>query len=323
MYIGGVEQRLLGRSDLQVSAIGFGAWQLGGHGWGQVSRTDGIAAVRRALERGVTLFDTADVYGLGESERVLSEALGHARHETVIATKFGVRIDAEGRASKDISTAHLQKALAGSLERLKIEAIPLYQVHWPDGITPVAQVLDALEGVRARGMIRWYGLSNFPAEEVAAAAAWPGLASVQLRFNLIDAPAARPVLAAARAAGIGSLAHTALAQGLLAGRRGSSESFPVTDVRSRSPYFRSDELAANLPLVRRLENLASRLGRTPGQVALRWVIDSPGISSALCGCKTSGQVDQNCAIDFELSASDRRELEGALPSPDGDPSPHR
>ena len=147
---------------MTVSRLAFGCWAMGGHGYGTVDDAESIAAVKKALELGINFFDTADVYGFGHSERILSEALDSRRHDVVIATKFGVSWDDSGKTRKDCSPKRLVEALEGSLRRLRVECIPLYQIHWHDGITPVPDLMETLLRCREAGKIRYIGCSNFP-----------------------------------------------------------------------------------------------------------------------------------------------------------------
>ena len=156
-----MEFRRLNNTNLEISRIGFGCWAIGGHGYGQVEETDAIAAIRKAVGEGINFFDTADVYGFGQSEKILSKALGHTRHKVVIATKFGVNWNDEGETFKDISAKHVKEAVEASLKRLEIESIPLYQVHWYDGKTPIEETLEVLNKCKKEGKIQNIGVSNF------------------------------------------------------------------------------------------------------------------------------------------------------------------
>src|SRR5947207_3407434 len=158
-----MEYRKLAFTDLEVSRVGFGGWAISGHGWGPVDDRESAAAVQRALDLGINLFDTADVYGFGHSEEVLASALGDERRHAVIATKFGVTWDARGRVSRDVSPPRVVAALEASLRRLRLDCIPLYQVHWPDGATPVAATMEALRRCQEAGKVRWIGCCNFSA----------------------------------------------------------------------------------------------------------------------------------------------------------------
>jgi len=151
-----MEYRRLGLTGLRISRVGFGCWAIGGHGYGLVTEKDFSAAVKEALDLGINFFDTADVYGFGRSERILAKALGSRRKEVVIATKFGVAWNKQGQTYKDCSPRRAEQALEGSLNRLKIDCIPLYQIHWHDGITPIPEIMQALLKFQWQGWMLFY-----------------------------------------------------------------------------------------------------------------------------------------------------------------------
>jgi aryl-alcohol dehydrogenase-like predicted oxidoreductase len=302
-----VEYRRL-TADRAVSVVGFGCWAIGGHGYGEVDDNTSIAAVRKAWDAGVNLFDTADIYGFGHSETVLSEALGNDRHSAVIATKFGVAWDESGRIWRDSSAARAREALEASLRRLKIERIPLYQVHWPDGSVPLDDTLAELERQREAGKIEMIGVSNFGATEILSA---PTVrpTSAQYGFNLVDRTRG-PDIARCQEAGIGVLAYGVLARGILSGKFESAQEFAPGDTRAKDPLFRGEALRRALDGARLLRETAHRAHVTPAQVAIRWAIDQPGITSAIVGAKTPEQVSENVlSLRMTLVDEDRRQLD--------------
>jgi len=179
-----MEYTFLGKSDLKVSRLGFGCCPMGGHGWGKVPKDKLRDAVSAALDIGINFFDTADIYGLGESERLLGAFLKGRRKETVIATKFGVRKDKKGRTFYDSSPEWMNKSLDGSLARLGVECIDLYQVHYIDERTPLEDTVAALEAKRIEGKIKYYGFSNITISDLAGWDAWPGAVSFQEEYSL-------------------------------------------------------------------------------------------------------------------------------------------
>lgn len=304
----------LANSDLIVSRIAFGCEPLGGTDWGSVDEREGRAAVQRALELGINFFDTADVYGLGQSERVLSEALGRRRHEIVIATKFGVNWQDNpngGRARTffDSSPERVVVALENSLRRLRIDCIPLYVIHWPDPKTPIAHTMDALARCREAGKVRYIGVSNFPPNMIKQAHEFVKLSCVELPYNLIDRRAERELLPCCAELGISVLAYGPLAQGLLTGKYGPDARFGPDDRRSRLPHFQGDSLKKKLRAVQVLKELAARYNRTPSQLAVRWVLDNQTVSCAIVGAKSPVQIEDNVgALGWSLSAADRERL---------------
>ncbi|MBM3776992.1 MAG: aldo/keto reductase [Acidimicrobiia bacterium] len=293
----------LGSDGPLVSRIGFGCEPLGGTDWGPVDVSGIRAAVREAVDAGVTLFDTADVYGLGLSEERLAEALDTRRHQVVVATKGGVRwrwagTSRRAETRRDNSAAAIADAVEGSLRRLKLERIPLYFVHWPDGRTPVEETMAALLRCVEAGKIGWIRCSNFSSAEVTAALARAPVAAVQLPFSLFDRRAV-PALEDARHRGLLTVAYGCLARGLLGGRYSRATRFDPTDRRSRLPPLS----VAEERLLEHLGHRASAAGLRPAQAALQWVLGSGLVSAAVVGIKSVAQLRENLAalderIDF-------------------------
>jgi aryl-alcohol dehydrogenase-like predicted oxidoreductase len=308
------ERTQIGRSGLRVSRIGFGCCPMGGHGWGEVDEGLVIAAVHRALDLGVQLFDTADVYGFGRSEELLSRALGARRHEVVIASKFGVRWSASGKISRDSSPAYLEEALHDSLRRLRVERIPLYQIHWPDPSTPLEATLAALERYRGQGKIGAIGLSNFGPAEVDAAARLCRVESLQTQYSLACRDVERWLEEKARTQDLAVLTWGSLAQGLFSGKYGAATRFPESDRRHRYDNFLGERFQRNLKVVESLRELARIYGRTPAQVALRWLLDAPGVSVALTGIKRPEQIEENAGAMGWWLAPEHRERLSAIAS---------
>jgi aryl-alcohol dehydrogenase-like predicted oxidoreductase len=284
--------------DLSVPAgrIVFGAEPLGGTDWGNVDLAVVRRAVQHAWERGVNAFDTADVYGLGRSERELAAALGPNRHEALIITKFGVAWDdtAPGRArtTYNSSPAHLRHALHASLRRLRLESIPLLLVHYHDGRTPLDDTIEELEQQRAAGLLQAWGFSNHSESLVRECARLP--AAVQCEFSLV-ARGEQDLLKYAHGAGVSTLTYGGLARGLMSGKYGPNAEFPKSDRRSRLPGFSAEALSGHQPLLARLRAVADQAGCTPAQVALRWCLDRPFVDLVVVGFKDPTQVDE--AID--------------------------
>lgn len=299
----------LGHSDLHVSRIAFGCWAMGGFGWGHVDDQESIAAVRRALAHGVNFFDTADVYGLGHSEEVLANALGDERHEAIISTKGGVAWTEDGRTRRDISPQAIIGALEGSLRRLKLDCIPLYHIHWPDGRTPIASAVEALVRCREAGKLRWIGCSNFSVSQMEEAQSVSPLVSLQAPYNLLEREAGVAVLPYCAAEDIAMLAYGPLAQGFLSGKYDQISQFDASDVRSRNRSLQAGAMETNTATMSRVKALAARLDKSPAQVAIRWVLDEPNIACALTGVKTVAQIEENVgAVGWTLSPEDRRYL---------------
>lgn len=286
----------LGAAGPAISRLGMGCWAIGGHGWGAVNDADSVAAVRYALENGVTFFDTADTYGLGKSETLLTQALGASRSEVVIASKGGVRWNDTGKIWTDISPAYLRVAVENSLRRLQLDCIPLYYIHKPDGITPIQESVAALEQMRKEGKIGSIGIANFTGSELALALQVAPISAIQVRLNLFDQGASE-LLSLCKKHAVSLVAWGALADGLLTGKFTKDIRFSSDDHRSRMAEFSGERFVKNLKAVGLLDQLAVSRNRQVAQLALRWVLDYSEMTCALFGAKTKQQVVQNLGAD--------------------------
>lgn len=303
----------LGKTDLTVSRIGFGCWAIGGHGYGPVDDQESIRVIRKALSLGINFFDTADVYGFGHSEELLGKALGSEKNSVVIATKFGVNWDERGRTFRDTSPQRVVKALEGSLRRLKVDCIQLYQIHWFDGRTPIFETMEALKKCQAEGKIRYIGCCNFSFERVREACNSGQVESNQLIYSVIDRGFEEDIEKCSRVLGIGTIVYSVLARGLLSGKYKGTTQFGEKDTRARDPNFQGERLTALLRVVDKLQQLGIRYAKSPGQTAIRWVLDNPCVTSAIIGAKTLEQVLQNVgALCWKLELEDRQSLTDAV-----------
>lgn len=293
--------RRLGRSGLQVSAMGLGCWAIGGPfwkgdtpvGWGRVDDQQSIRAIHRALQLGVTLFDTADVYGCGHSERVLGQALAGRRNQVVIATKFGQTFDETTRQGTgyDVTPEYIQRACDASLKRLNVDVIDLYQLHVKDVDLAHAKIVrDVLEGLVAVGKIRWYGWSTDDAASAREFAAGEHCAAIQQRLNVLEGNL--ETLAVCEQFDLASINRSPLAMGLLTGKFTADTRFPEDDVRSR----RYDLAGAQADVLRRFADIQSILcadGRTSAQAALGWLWARSSKTIPIPGFKSVEQVEEN------------------------------
>jgi myo-inositol catabolism protein IolS len=295
----------LGETGEKISVVGFGGWAIGGHGYGKVEDTQSIVAINKALDCGINLFDTADIYGFGHSEEVLSKALGNRIKDVVVATKFGVRWDESGRTCKDCSVGYVRKALEGSLKRLKTECIPLYQLHWHDGVTPLSDVLEAMFRLREEGKIRHIGISNIPSLYFPESSLGWNVVSAQLQYSVADKRSSKDLAAFREKHRMATLAYSVLARGLLSGKYDKGESFGERDTRGKDPNFQ-EYFDKNAPIIEGIKMVSANYCKTPSQVAIRWVLDNPFVSCALVGIKNEEQVDENIgAIGWFLRNEDR------------------
>ncbi|MER7841244.1 aldo/keto reductase [Streptomyces sp. NPDC096040] len=298
--------RTLGRSGIRVSALGFGCWAIGGEwqdatgqplGWGRVDDEESVRAVRRALDLGVTFFDTADTYGAGHSERVLGRALGKHRDEVVVATKWGNVFDEEKRTltGVDDSPAYVRRALTASLRRLGTDHVDLYQLHLSDADPArAAELRDACEELVAEGLVRAYGWSTDDPDRAAVFAEGPHCTAVQCALNVLqDAP---QLLQVAEDLDLAAVNRSPLAMGLLGGRRGGTG---AGDIRSRPPAWLpgfGDGAGADPEWVARIEALRAVLtsgGRTLAQGALAWIWARSPRTVPIPGFRSVAQAEEN------------------------------
>lgn len=299
-----MEYITLHNSDLRVSRLCMGGCPMGGYGWGAVDEQMLLDAVHTALDEGVTFFDTADTYGLGQSERTLAKALGTARKEVVIASKFGVRVE-NGHTYYDNSPEYIEKAVCASLERLKSDYIDLYQIHYRDGKTPLGEVVEKLEELKKRGLIRAYGLSNiFAADIPEIRETVSRFTSFQDEYSLACRTHEKDILQIRDTLGMTPMTWGSLGQGILTGKYDRTCSFGSDDRRSREIYvnFHGKKLERNLKIVDELRKISVATGKSVAAVAIRFILDYLPDSVVLAGAKKPKQVISNAeAMDWHLS----------------------
>jgi len=309
----------LATTGLRLSRFVFGCEPLGGTDWGNVDLDKIKLAIRQAIAAGVNAFDVADVYGLGQAEKLLSKALGSELKTSVIITKFGLSWDASGpdqraKITKNCSASWVRKALEGSLRRLGIDCIPIYLVHWPDPKTPLEETFFELSRFQKEGKVRCLGVSNFSVHELVGAASLAKLELVQSGFSLLNAKTGVPQLRAANELGLKNFVYGSLAQGLFSLKYSPHTQFASDDRRHRLPQFTPEGWERNAALLKRLSQLSSELGRLPEQVAMRWCLDQPEIDGVVVGVKNPEQLARNIAsFDWQLESEQLNFLEQRLP----------
>jgi aryl-alcohol dehydrogenase-like predicted oxidoreductase len=299
----------LGKSGLTVSRICFGTWQFGGD-WGSIERDEAIAAVRAALDAGVTFFDTAQAYGFGDSEALLAEALGDDIHrdDVIVATKGGLRATDSG-VERDSSPELLRGGVEQSLGHLGVEAIDLYQVHWPDRGTPFEETGAALQQMVDEGKLRHVGVSNFSPAQMEELSRTIEVETDQPPYNLFNRGIEEDVLPWCREQDIGVLVYGPLSHGLLSGSFDPSK-LAADDWRRGHEPFEGEALRRNLEVVERLERFAEQRGHTLAQVAVAWVLAQPGVHVAITGARRPAHVDGIApAADIRLDAADLAEID--------------
>jgi aryl-alcohol dehydrogenase-like predicted oxidoreductase len=303
----------LGMTGLEVSPIAFGTWQLGGD-WGEFDERQAIAAIRRARERGINFFDTAQAYGFGASERLLGKALRdeleHHREELVIATKGGLRIDPEQGLVRDCSPAWLRQGVHESLYSLGVQYIDLYQVHWPDPHTPFAESAAALGELVDEGKIHHVGVSNFSVGEIAEFSRTLAVETLQPPYHLFRREIEADVLPYAREHDIGVLVYGPLAHGLLSGAMDAETTFAVGDWRAHSPLFSGEAFQRNLQTVAELERFAQGCGCSVSQLAIAWTLAHPAVQVAIVGSRSAAHIEESLgALDVQLAGEDLAEID--------------
>lgn len=310
-----MEYRNLGATDLRVSAVGFGGWPMGGtqvvDGYGGAAEDEVIAAVQRALDLGITCFDTAYAYGLGYGEELMAKALGPRRKDVVLVTKVGIYFDeATGKWRRDSRYATVVESVEGSLRRLKTECIDLYLVHWPDTETPFEEPMRAMSDLIAAGKIRYAGVSNFSAAQIAECLKTTRLAANQVGLNMFDRRWEPELLPYCQRQGIGIMAYGPLAHGLLTGTFTRQTTFDAKDWRAGGtifglPLFKGENFQKNLAVVERLKALAAERDKTLPQLAIAWVLRHEVVTVALVGARKPSEIEENVgAADWRLTAED-------------------
>jgi len=311
-----MEQRRIGTTDLVCSVVGFGTWEMSTTTYGEIDVTEASSAVNAAIDAGITLFDSAEVYGPYHSEEILAKALGPRRREITLVTKVGFTYTAEnkvaGRDSKhDSIIAHTE----GCLRRLNTDTIDLLLIHWPDHATPFEESMRALERLKADGKIRHYGVSNFNVAMMEACNRHGSIAVNQVGYHLFDRRMEAEVLPYCLEKQIGFMAYGSLGFGLLSGAFTPETTFVDWDWRSSGkafglPLFTHEDFLKELRVAERLKGLAARHGKSLPQLAIAWVLDNPAVSVALVGMRNERELQENiAAADWRLSAEDRGEIE--------------
>lgn len=273
--------------------------------WGEVDDRESIAAIHAALDAGINLIDTAPIYGLGHSESIIGKAVKSRRDKVVLATKCGLLFpkSPEQLPPRCLTKESVLKECEASLRRLRVDVIDLYQCHWPDPNTPIRETMEAMRWLLDAGKIRAIGVSNFSCEEIAAAREFAPVQCLQPPFSMIHRRAADDLLPFCVEHDMGVIAYSPLAKGLLTGKFDTTTEFQ--GIRARDPDFHGDAFQSHLDMIEKLRPIAQRNDKTLTQLVLRWTIDQPGITVAICGAKRSSQVLDNVgAIGWTLSEAD-------------------
>src|SRR5881392_119903 len=307
-----MQKRKLGKNNLEVSAIGLGCMGLS-FGYGPaVDKQQGISLIRAAVERGVTFFDTAEVYGPYTNEELVGEALAPFRDQVVIATKFGFKIENGKQAGLDSRPEHIREVAEASLKRLKTDVIDLFYQHRVDPDVPIEDVAGAVKDLIREGKVRHFGLSEPGVQTIRRAHAVQPVTAIQNEYSLWWRKSEEEVLPALEELGIGFVPYSPLGRGFLTGKMNEDTTFDSTDFRNTLPRFTPEARKANRALVDLLGEIAKRKKATPGQIALAWLLAQKPWIVPIPGTTKLKRLEENIgAASIELTADDLREIDSA------------
>jgi aryl-alcohol dehydrogenase-like predicted oxidoreductase len=315
-----MQTRQLGNSDLTITPLGVGAWAMGGSGWafswGPQDDNDSIAATRAGLDAGLNWIDTAAVYGLGHSEEVVGRAIAGVSPKPYVFTKCERIWDSTGQILKSLKKDSIQRECEASLKRLNVDAIDLYQIHWPEPDEDLEEGWEALVRLKEAGKVRNIGVSNCNASQLARISKLAVPTSLQPPYSMVSPEIEESILPYCDAHNIGVIVYSPMRNGLLSGgmTRDRVAALPEEDVRRRMPAFQEPNLSRNLALVEKLREIGKRHGRTPGEVAIAWTLRRPEVTAAIVGLRNAGQLSGVIgAAEFRLSEAEIGEIADSLP----------
>ena len=320
-----MELRNVGKSDVRITPMAFGAWAIGGWMWGSAEEKEAIEAIQAAFDGGITTIDTAPVYGFGKSEELVGRAMeGKPRDSYQILTKFGMNwmteegeyffdsIDNDGRPFKMHKWASKQKVMQeceDSLRRLKTDYIDLYQIHWPDNTTPISETFEAVQRLIEQGKVRAAGVCNYNVEQVEVALGTIQLVSNQVPYSLIKRDIEKNVLPQAIEKGLSIIPYSPLQRGLLTGKIKPGHKFEEGDTREGNHFYTPENIRRTNDLLEQIRPIAEEHNATLAQVVINWTINRPGIGCVLVGARNAQQVKDNLgALNFTLSPDEVKRI---------------
>jgi aryl-alcohol dehydrogenase-like predicted oxidoreductase len=306
----------LGQTGMVISRIGFGAWAIGGtgwwHAWGAQDDEESIAAIRHAVDLGINWIDTAPIYGLGHSEEVVGRALQGLDERPYVFTKASL-YEKDGGVAHSLKRDSIRREVEASLERLRLDVIDVYQIHWPDPDEDVEEAWTTFAELKAEGLVRHIGVSNFDVAQLRRAQAIAPVETLQPPYSLLERAIEDEILPFVQEEGIGVVTYSPMASGLLSGAMTAERiaALPDNDWRKDDPRFQEPELSRNLALVERLRAVGERHDTTPGAIAVAWTLHHPAVHGAIVGFRRSDQVDPLlAAANVDLSDEDLAAIAG-------------
>jgi aryl-alcohol dehydrogenase-like predicted oxidoreductase len=303
-----MQKKRLGNSDLELTAIGVGAWAIGGGGWafawGPQDDNESIAAIHAALDGGVNWIDTAAVYGLGHSEEVVARALEGRSNRPYVFTKCERVWNEKREISGVLKADSIGKECEASLRRLKLDVIDLYQIHWPQPDEDVEEGWGALVKLKQEGKVRWMGVSNFNPQQMERCRKIAPITSLQPPYSAISPEIEEETLPYCQERSIGVIVYSPMKSGLLSGKMTKErvEAFPVDDFRRKALNFQEPHLSRNLALQGLMKTIGARHGRSAGEVAIAWTLHNPAVTAAIVGMRSAEQAKGVLgALEFRLS----------------------
>ena len=308
-----MEHRRLGKSELNASVIGLGTWAIGGKFWGQTDEAAAIAAIQKALDSGVNLIDTAPIYGEGHSEEVVGKAIKGRRHQVILATKCGAGFKGPD-LFHNLTPKSIRKELEVSLRLLDTDVIDLYQCHFPDPNTPIEDTMEELARMKAEGKIRAIGVSNFDVALLTKAKKVAQIASNQVAYSLLNREIENELIPFCLEQDIGILTYGPMGGGILTGKYKQKPKFEPGDARTWFyNFYEEPQWSQVQALLKELEKIAERHGKPVGHVAINWVCQQAGITSALVGARSPEQAEANAAAgSWKLSSEDLSNINKAI-----------
>ena len=314
-----MQTRQLGNSDMAITVLGFGAWAVGGSGWvgsmGPQNEADSVPAIEAALDHGMNWIDTAALYGLGHSEEVVARAIAGRNPRPYIFTKCERVWDSSRNVGASLKAASIRRECEDSLRRLQVDAIDLYQIHWPEPDEDIEEGWTEMARLKDEGKVRWIGVSNFSVSQMKRAQSIAPITSLQPPYSLVTRDIEREILPYAKASNIGVIVYSPMSAGLLTGAMTKERvaNFAQEDWRRRLPNFEEPRLSRNLRLVEHLREIGKRHGRSPGEVAVAWTLQDAAVTGAIVGARSPKQIEGIVgAAEFRLSRSELDEIEQAL-----------